>query len=181
MKSFLRQQGNYKKRIKKNWRKPKGRHSKLREKRHGLHAMPEIGYKRHDYVPELLISNVKQIESLKKGAIVMIASSVGNKKKIDILEACAKKGIIVKNYKKGSEVISKIKEELTKRKEKKVKHMKSKAEKKEASKKLEAEKEKEKKVAEEESKKKVVVKKSETSKEETHKPAKKVVKKKEED
>lgn len=124
---FLRQQGNYKKRLKKKWRKPKGRHSKLREKRRGLHKMPNIGYKKSEALrsKELLVSNLKGLEPLKKGDKLKISSKVGNKLRLVLLSECAKKGLIVTNVKDIKARIKKLSEVFDKQlKEKKKKEKK---------------------------------------------------------
>ena len=172
---FLRQQGNFKKRIKKVWRKPKGKHSKLREKRHGMHPMPNIGYRsprvqRDMQDAIIIISNIRDLEQVKtKGATVTIAASIGNKKKTELLQACIKKGLIIKNFKKPENTIKAISENFTKRKEEKAKKLKIKTQKREEAKKKETEKK------EEAKKKAVVVKQSKT--EEKEKTAKTEVKK----
>lgn len=130
---FLRQQGNFKKRIKKKWRKPKGHHSKLREKRRGLHKMPSIGYKQAEKNREktVLVHNPKELNDYKKGDEVTLSSTIGRKKKLLMLNQCLKKGIKVTNHK---DIKAKIKE-LTQSFEKRVKKRKDKEKKKAAAKK----------------------------------------------
>ncbi len=119
---FLRQQAHYKKRIPLNWRKPKGHHSKLREKRRGLHKMPGIGYKSSKPIKQVVVHNLNELSNYKKGDKVFISSSVGNKKKLLMLEFAVKKGIIIKNYgKKISDKIKQIKDEFNNRLKKKIK------------------------------------------------------------
>ncbi len=119
---FLRQQAHYKKRIPLNWRKPKGHHSKLREKRRGLHKMPGIGYKSSKPIKQVVVHNLNELSNYKKGDKVFISSSVGNKKRLLMLEFAVKKGIIIKNYgKKISDKIKQIKDEFTNRLKSKVK------------------------------------------------------------
>lgn len=158
---FLRQQGNFKKRIKKKWRKPKGHHSKLQEKRRGMHKMPSIGYKKPDKLreKEVIVHNLKELNDYNKGDEVTLSSTIGRKKKLLMLEKCLKQGIKITNYK---DIKSKIKD-LTKKFEERVKER--------AKKKAAAEKKKKADKA-----KKVVVKKS--TKAGKSKKAKKVVKKK---
>ncbi|HLE06753.1 MAG TPA: eL32 family ribosomal protein [Candidatus Nanoarchaeia archaeon] len=167
---FLRQQVNYKKRIAKNWRKPRGHHSKLREKRAGLRAIPDVGYRsprveRLKQEAIVMITNLNDVKDLVKGVIVRLSAKIGNKKKAEILEACIKKGLIVLNYRRPAETISKIKDSFAKR----VADKKKRFEKKKPIKKEEV-------AAKEEPKKKVVVKKKT---EEATTSEKKVVVKKE--
>lgn len=93
---FLRKDWNKKSKLGKRrkkkqvWRKPKGRHNKLREKRKGHGKMPSIGYsqpkeirgKIKGLVP-VLVHNVKELEKVKNGEIAIFAS-VGKKKKIEM-------------------------------------------------------------------------------------------------
>jgi len=120
MKKFLRQQATFKKRIKLKWRKPKGRHSKLREKRRGLHKMPGLGYKKKESVRKkpLIIHNLKELESVSKGAKITLSGTIGARKKVALLDACLKKGIIVSNHKNIQDKVKSLKE---KKKVKKVK------------------------------------------------------------
>ena len=107
---FLRQEAHFKKRIPLNWRKPKGRHSKLREKRRGLHKMPGIGFSKGKKKEIPLIHNINELNQLKKGEKAILSGKIGSKKKVQILEIALKKGIILTNHKKISEEINSIKE-----------------------------------------------------------------------
>ncbi|MBD3312077.1 hypothetical protein GF352_01320 [archaeon] len=121
---FLRQQGNFKKRIKKKWRKPKGHHSKLQEKRRGMHKMPSIGYKKPEKLreKEVIVHNLKELNNYNKGDEVTLSSTIGRKKKLLMLEKCLKQGIKITNHK---DIKSKIKD-LTKTFEERVKERKKK-------------------------------------------------------
>lgn len=131
---FLRQQVTFKKRIKNKWKKPKGRHSKLREKRRGMHKMPNIGYKQKDSLrkKETIVTNPEELNGFKKGDVITLSSNIGAKKKIIILNECIKKGIKVSNYKDLKEKVKGINEQMIKRtktkKERKAKKIITKAE-----------------------------------------------------
>lgn len=158
---FLRQQGNFKKRLEKKWKKPKGRHSKLREKRRGMHKMPSIGFKQSekDRQKQLIINNLNDLNSLKKGDKVRLSGKVSNKNKLKILNECAKKGIIVSNYKDPKKKVKELSEAYDQRvkdKKKKVKPVKKEVKKPEPKKKVVVKKKAPAKTTE---KKKVVVKK----------------------
>ncbi len=138
---FLRQQAHYKKRIALNWRKPKGHHSKLREKRRGLHQMPCIGFKKSDDEREFIkpINNVNDLKLFKKGDKVVISRTIGAKKRIELINLCLKNGLIIANYKKPADKVKVLKESFDKRvkdKKKKVKVIKKVEPKKEVKKKV---------------------------------------------
>lgn len=75
---------------KKVWRKPTGRHNKMREQRKGSAAIVSIGYgsdkssrgKLGEKNP-VIIYNIKDLEKIKKDEIAIIGR-VGKKKKIEI-------------------------------------------------------------------------------------------------
>lgn len=98
--------GKNRKKIQK-WRKPKGRHNKMREKRKGYPATVSIGYRKkseesgkikgHDPVR---IFNMNDLEGIGKGQAVIIAK-VGAKKKIDIIKKAQDKKITILNLREG--------------------------------------------------------------------------------
>jgi|TARA_Y100000310_G_scaffold251425_1_gene257916 large subunit ribosomal protein L32e len=84
--------------VKKNqkWRRPTGRDNKMREKRRGKPAVVSVGYKASKKeVKEIVVVNtLKELERV-KGPVVI--GSVGNKKKIELVEKAKEKGIEVSN------------------------------------------------------------------------------------
>ena len=98
-KKFIRQDSSRYSKIGKNrkklqkWRKPRGRHSKIREKRKSYPGYPTIGHRtsRKDSgkiknLSPVLINNLKDLESIKKGSIIIISSRVGARKKLEIIK-----------------------------------------------------------------------------------------------
>ena len=98
-KKFIRQDSSRYAKIGKNrkklqkWRKPRGRHSKIRKKRKSYPGYPTIGHRtsRKDSgkiknLSPVLINNLKDLDSVKKGSIIIISSRIGAKKKIEILK-----------------------------------------------------------------------------------------------
>lgn len=74
------------------WRRPKGRHSKVRLKRRGYAKMPSIGYQKPAELKGLVkglrairVSSIEQLEAVKPGQGVIIAR-LGAKKKIELLK-----------------------------------------------------------------------------------------------
>lgn len=93
-------------RIGSSWRKPRGKHSKLREKKGYRHAFVESGYRgprgaRHLHPSgfrEVYVTNLKDIEKIdprKEGA--RVSSHIGRKKRLEIQEKAKSLGIRVFN------------------------------------------------------------------------------------
>ncbi len=105
---FRRQEWFRKKPLGEKWRKPRGLHSKLRRHEKAKGSLPKPGYgspsdvrglNREGY-REVLVRNAKDIEKINpKEEIAIIASGVGKKKRLEILEFAGKKNIKVGNYK----------------------------------------------------------------------------------
>ena len=108
------------------WRAPKGRHSKTRKKRKGYPIKVMIGFKKTPQTKPVFVSNMKELENMKKGETALIAK-VGNKKRIELIKKAKEKGIAVQNL-NVNKILKKVK-----RKEEKAKSEKkdTKAEKKE--------------------------------------------------
>ena len=81
-----------KRRKKQTWRKPKGRHNKMRDKKRGYPAVVTVGYRGSNNEREklegmkpVLVMNVKDLGKIKSNE-VGIMGSVGMKKKIEIVK-----------------------------------------------------------------------------------------------
>jgi len=103
---FLRQQWWQFKKLDKNWRRPRGRHSKLRRHYGYRPPLPRIGYSSPKKVrglhpsgfEEVLIHNVKGLEGINpKKQAVRIAHGVGRKKREEIIAKADEMGIRVLN------------------------------------------------------------------------------------
>jgi large subunit ribosomal protein L32e len=106
---FLRQEtwrfkrlGSHKKKLA-TWRRPRGKHSKMRLKRTGYPVQPGIGFgtprKHSGRVKGLIpvrVSNVNEVSLMQKGQIAIIAR-VGAKKKLDIIKKAESMGIPLSN------------------------------------------------------------------------------------
>ena len=81
------------------WRRPKGRHNKIREKIRGKVKMPAIGMKKPRVErKEVLVRNLRDIEKVKKSEPVLIAR-VGKRKRKLIQEKAKEKGLKILNIK----------------------------------------------------------------------------------
>ena len=90
------------------WRKPKGMGNKVRRGRRGKPSMPEVGFGspkevrgfNKDGFKEVIVSNVEQLSNINtKTEAAVISSTVGAKKKLDILNAAKDKKISIANIK----------------------------------------------------------------------------------
>ncbi|MFH1592542.1 MAG: 50S ribosomal protein L32e [Candidatus Woesearchaeota archaeon] len=149
--NFVRQQGKCIKSLSESWRAPKGMHSKLRRKLRGKIKSPSIGYSSPKSVRGLhvsglipiLVYNVRELDDLKTGQGALIASAVGQKKKLEILKKSKELKLEVLNIKDVDKYLAKVEEGIKKKKEEKVKRTREKKEKKEAKKEKKEEKQKE--------------------------------------
>jgi large subunit ribosomal protein L32e len=92
--------------LKDTWRKPKGRHSKMRKQERGRGRLPKPGYgspaavrglNRQGFreVRVFNISDLSRVDKEKEAAV--IASTVGRKKRLEILKRAEELGIAVAN------------------------------------------------------------------------------------
>ncbi|KAI5187394.1 large subunit ribosomal protein L32e [Nematocida homosporus] len=105
---FNRFQSDQFKRVKPNWRRPRGIDNKVRKGLKGTMKMPCIGFKGNKLVRHILpngfkkviINNLKDLEaltSLNRVYCGEIARGVGAKKRVDIVKRAADLGIVLTN------------------------------------------------------------------------------------
>jgi large subunit ribosomal protein L32e len=89
------------------WRSAKGRHSKMRNKRKGYPAIVEIGFRTDKKTRGLIqekapvrIMNLKEMEKMNKGELIIIGS-VGMKKKVEMIKKAKEKGLVIANVHTG--------------------------------------------------------------------------------
>lgn len=138
---FMKQDAHKKARLSKSWRKPRGRQSKMRLNTRGYRRGVALGYGSPAVVKgahptgfmPVMTHNVEELSSIdavKEG--IIIASSVGKRKKIDIIKKALEMKISVLNLKDPAKFVANIEAALdTKRKAKKVKTKKRQNKKKE--------------------------------------------------
>ena len=85
-----------KRKAKQVWRKPKGRHNKMREKRRGYPAVVKIGYKKGEHKSLIIINNIKELEKAKEKGIIILGK-IGKKKKIEIAKKAKELKIKISN------------------------------------------------------------------------------------
>jgi large subunit ribosomal protein L32e len=103
--NFVRQLGKEYARLHRKWRKPRGSTSKLRRKEKSHGHSPSIGYgapKNLRFLHpsgfrEVLVHNVVELENLDKQTAARISTSVGKKKRMEILKKAEELKIKVLN------------------------------------------------------------------------------------
>ncbi len=111
--------------VQNSWRRPRGKHSKTRLHHGGNPKMPSQGYRSPREVrgmhksglKTIVVQSIKQIGAI-KGEGIIIGSSVGLKKKLEIMKAAAARKLDVLNFDAGA-FIKKAEEILAERKNKK--------------------------------------------------------------
>lgn len=124
------------------WRRPRGRHSKVREKKKGNMVQPSVGYRSPKQIRGLLnglkivyISNIKELLSLKNEEIGVIRN-IGGRKKLELMKKA--KELKINLYKiDADKEINKIEEKRNELKKKKEEKLKKKIEKEKKEKKKE--------------------------------------------
>ena len=127
--TFVRRQAirQFAKLKKSGWRAPKGMGNKQRRGRKGQPIKPTCGFGspkevrglNKDGFKEVLVYNLKDIGKVQKGEVVVIASSVGGRKKLEILKEIKSKKLIVSNVKDVDLEIKKLTKEKKKEDKKK--------------------------------------------------------------
>ncbi len=137
--TFFRKDHNKKVKIGKKWRKPSGHHNKFARHCKGKRRRLEVGYKSPKEIRytnkeglfEIIISNIKDLEKIKeKTQAAVIKTTVGLKKKIEIIKKAQEKGIKIQNVKNEEEILKrfKVKKKVEKKEEKVVKEEKKQVE-----------------------------------------------------
>lgn len=125
---FKRQESWRYKRVKENWRKPRGIDSKMRKKVKGWPPSPEAGYRSPKKIRGLHPSGyvevrVQTVEALNgldpKTQAIRIARTVGGKKRVEILALADERGIHVLNPRIAKELEEIEEEEVEEEEEEK--------------------------------------------------------------
>jgi len=131
------------------WRSPKGLHSTIRKNIWGKPSLVKAGFRGPLAVrgmdskgmQPVTLYNVKVLETLDPKTQSIIIGNVGNRKRIELLDACKSKKFSVINVKDTDATIKAIKDGVAARKDKKKKAVEQKAKKEKAAPKAEPKKE----------------------------------------
>ncbi|MGV8141630.1 MAG: 50S ribosomal protein L32e [Candidatus Woesearchaeota archaeon] len=123
---FKQQNFGRKKRVSDRWRRPRGLQSKMRHKFKGYPIMVSQGWRSPVEIRGLnnkgyetvLVHKISDLEKIEKHQAIIIASGVGNKKRLEIVEKADQLKIMIANIKsdKFKEKIAKIKSDKDKEK-----------------------------------------------------------------
>ena len=136
--AFIRQDAHKKSRVSKNWRRPKGIQAKMRLGIKGYRRCVEPGWGspravKHLHSSGLIQITVYSLSGLKgidqKTQGILIASSVGQKKRLEIVKEAKKAGIRILNIKDPESFVKSVEDSLAERKQKKSEAAKQKEEK----------------------------------------------------
>ncbi|MFH1848730.1 MAG: eL32 family ribosomal protein [archaeon] len=133
---FIRQDSHKKKEVKPAWRRPKGLQSKMRLGLKGYRRSVSIGYgspKATRYMQSglkpVIVSSSAEARSIGKGEGIIIAGTVGKKKKAEIIKEAISLKLKILNIKDAEGHLRNIDEDLKRRKEDKARKSKEKAKK----------------------------------------------------
>jgi len=130
---FKQQNFGRKKRISDRWRRPKGLQSKMRHKFKGYNIMVSSGWRSPVEVRGLdrlgnetvIVSNVQEVTKVEKHQAIIIAGTVGNKKRMEIIAKAEELKVPIVNIK-----VDKFKAKIAQEKANKDKEKEAKSEKK---------------------------------------------------
>ena len=120
---FLKQGAHLRAKLHKNWRHPRGGHSKFRMKLRSYRKQPSMGYSSPRAVRGLtreghqliVIHNLQELEGITTP--IVIASTIGARKRLEIIHKCEQNKIKILNLKDSTAYKSKIAERMKKKKQ----------------------------------------------------------------
>jgi large subunit ribosomal protein L32e len=129
MPKFRRQEAHVKARLSRTgWRKPKGTHSKMRRQRKGYNVIVKVGYRTprllrgrlRSGLLEVSITTPEELKNITKDQIALIPRTLGNRKRLTILQEAKKMKLNIANFPRIEEKIKEIESGLVARKKKRL-------------------------------------------------------------
>lgn len=117
---FVRQKAAKFKRLSKKWKKPKGRQSKMRRGFRGHRNVVAVGYgspKKLSKLRDIFVSSIKDLENIKENSTIIIASELGKRKRVELLDKAKEMKLKISNIKDVDSYIKKIQDRLIKKRE----------------------------------------------------------------
>ena len=123
---FIRQCHTKKTRLTAKWRKPKGIHSKMREKRKGHRKSPSPGYGSPKKVKGLHVLGLKSVRIISNKDLgnidannegIILSATLGLRKKIEIIKKAVEKKIKILNIKDPEQFLKSVEKQMKKKKE----------------------------------------------------------------
>lgn len=85
------------------WRRPTGRHNKMKDNRRGYPPLVQVGYRSDKKIrgkiemkEPVIVNNLKKLEGVKKDEIIILGH-IGKKKKIELCKKAEEKGLKIYN------------------------------------------------------------------------------------
>jgi large subunit ribosomal protein L32e len=123
--TFIVKESKFSSGVKKRWRFPRGKHSKVRQMHRGRPVLPSRGFgspvivkglTREGLIP-VVVANVSALDTIDlKTQGVIIAKQVGKKKKLELLQIIIEKKLTVLNVKDAKVALDEIKKDMEERK-----------------------------------------------------------------
>jgi len=123
-KIFLRQSSHKKKKLEQKWRRPKGLQSKRRLNHAGHRKNISSGYRNdsslrgkvNGLIP-VIVKNLKDLDNLSKDNLIIISSTLGQRKKVELVNLCKTKSLKIHNVKDSDKYLESVKKIMSDKKE----------------------------------------------------------------
>lgn len=134
--TFLRQDTHKKDKLSENWRRPKGKDSKMRKGFRGKRRSPSMGFSSPRLVrgfnregfKDVLVKNVEDVTKVDPKTEMVVVGNIGLKKKIEVIKKCDELKLKISNLKD----VKKFLDDVKNKQEEKKKAVKERSEKKKA-------------------------------------------------
>ncbi len=122
---FIRVDAHKHKRLDKVWRRPKGRHTKMREQKRGARKRVEPGFRSPALVrglsrsgyEQVIVYNLSDLEALNpKTQAALLSRQMGTKKKVDVVKAAIENNITLLNLRNPAEFLKSVEQRFAKKK-----------------------------------------------------------------